>query len=68
MSNLVGNPEDRFSRDGAKISPVVEKPVYGVSDLIRYKPAYSATNVIQSIDISDSTASEEEIRCVFDDI
>ena len=35
MSHLVGNPEDRFSRDEAHLSPVKRKSVFWVAWFIR---------------------------------
>ena len=35
---LVANPEDRFSHDNEHMGLVVRKPVFGVSDKVRFKP------------------------------
>ena len=49
MSDLVGNPEDRFSEVAAQIPELdcychmsrdVRKPVFGVSDQVRHKPGW----------------------------
>ena len=38
MSDLVGNPEDRFCCNKAHLSLVLRKPVFGVFDLVPHKP------------------------------
>ena len=42
MSKLVGNPEDRFSRDAAQLSHVYEKsyPVYNVNTSMQYTATF----------------------------
>ena len=42
MSKLVGNPEDRFSRDAAQLSLVYENsyPVYNVNTSIQYTATF----------------------------
>ena len=37
MSDLVGNPEDRFSHNEAQMSRVVGKPDFGVYDKVKHK-------------------------------
>ena len=40
---LVANPEDRFSHDKEHMGPTARKPVFGVSEKVRFKPVSSAT-------------------------
>ena len=49
MSNLVGNPEDKFSHDAAHI----RKPVFGVSRLGPHKQGCTITEDDKMLEISD---------------
>ena len=60
-SDLVGNPEDSFSHTWApimtaacfilvKMSSVTRKPSFEVADEVRLKPAWSATDSVQSLE------------------
>ena len=57
MSNLIGNPEDRFSHDGANMiherSRDTRKLVFGVSDQVSHKPACADTEDGYKLEISD---------------
>ena len=53
VSDLVGNPEDRFSHDADYMSLVVRKPVFGVSDLVRHKPGCAVIEDGLRLEISD---------------
>ena len=66
MSDLVGNPKDRFSHNDAglasdqgctvclnKMSLVVRKTVFGVSDQVRHKPGCTVTENGLRLEISD---------------
>ena len=46
MSDLVGNPDDRFSRVAAQMSHVIRKPLFGVYDKAYYKPAISVESCL----------------------
>ena len=43
MSDLVGNPEDRFSHNEARISLATRKPVFMVSKQKKHNLVYAAT-------------------------
>ena len=61
-------PEGRFTHNVAHMSLVTRKPVFGVSDNVRLKPACSATETSYSLEILDLASigiilSSEQQRC-----
>ena len=61
-SNLVHISEDRFTHDVTQMSLVTRKPVFGVCDQLRLKPACSATETSQRLEISNIETRGEKQR------
>ena len=59
VSDLVGNPEDRFSQNVAHMSRVTRKSIFGVSNQVPHKPGCTATE--DGYRLEDSVLGRREI-------
>ena len=63
MSDLVGNPEDRFSYDAAHMSRAVRTPISGVSDQVRHKTGCTTTEDGWGLELSDRGSRRILLLC-----